>query len=185
MISLVWQVSDYVRIEDGLRNLWFSRGNKHCRHHYWINDKFQELVAFWHTVQERESCARLMTELEQLRVRFKSATEIKKYFVRARDQVATNRYDQAFQFFFFNRVTFSGTTRAGGFSAAASLRRFTAGQDEAGLPGFWHRYHPWPYVCRLAARTPKCRETPLAAAGMHIPVRVNGIKPVAMFSSMG
>ena len=29
-------------------------------------------------------------------------------------------------FFFFNRVTFSGTTRAGGFSSAASLQRFTA-----------------------------------------------------------
>ena len=28
-------------------------------------------------------------------------------------------------FFFFNRVSFSGTTRAGGFSSAASIRRFT------------------------------------------------------------
>src|SRR5215813_7612378 len=56
---------------------------------YWINDKFQDLVAFGHTVQKRESCARVMTELEHFRVRFKSATEIKKYFVRAREQVAT------------------------------------------------------------------------------------------------
>jgi DNA adenine methylase len=33
-------------------------------------------------------------------------------------------------FFFFNRVTFSGTTRAGGFSSQASLNRFTASAIE-------------------------------------------------------
>src|SRR5262249_47266015 len=88
----------------------------------------------WRTVHEPAACAQLMKEMEQLRVRFKSATEIKKYFVREREQVATNTYDQAFQFFFFNRVTFSGTTRAGGFSAAASLRRVTASSIERLAP---------------------------------------------------
>ena len=101
---------------------------------YWINDKFEELVSFWRAVQDPETCAKLLKELEQLRVNFKSAAEIKKYFFKARGEKPANIHDEAFQFFFFNRVTFSGTTRAGGFSAAASLRRFTASSIERLAP---------------------------------------------------
>lgn len=97
---------------------------------YWINDKFSELIAFWKTVQDPMLCQRLRRELEELRCGFLSADEIKKYFLTARDEQPIDRYRQAFLFFFFNRVTFSGTTRAGGFSRAASLRRFTASSIE-------------------------------------------------------
>ncbi len=94
---------------------------------YWINDKFSELHAFWRAVQNEEICARLMRELEALRASFGDDPEkIKKYFLQARQEKTADRYRAAFLFFFFNRVTFSGTTRAGGFSSAASLSRFTA-----------------------------------------------------------
>lgn len=93
---------------------------------YWINDLFSELFAFWQAVQNQETCERLMTELEELRAMFGSDSEkIKKYFLRVRNEKMADRFRAAFLFFFFNRVTFSGTTRAGGFSSAASLRRFT------------------------------------------------------------
>lgn len=92
---------------------------------YWINDKFKELVSFWQVVQDPEDCAQLQSELKRLHSKFKSADEIKKYFLRARAEETTDAYREALLFFFFNRVTFSGTTRAGGFSAAASIRRFT------------------------------------------------------------
>lgn len=97
---------------------------------YWINDKFKELVSFWQTVQDPEACARLRKELEKLRSSFESAAQIKEYFLKKRTQEAQTTFEEAFLFFFFNRVTFSGTTRAGGFSSSASLRRFTASSIE-------------------------------------------------------
>jgi DNA adenine methylase len=97
---------------------------------YWINDKFKELASFWQSVKDPEQCAKLVKELEQLRTTFGSASEVKEYFLEARKEIPANEYREAFLFFFFNRVTFSGTTRAGGFSSAASLRRFTASSIE-------------------------------------------------------
>lgn len=97
---------------------------------YWINDKFKELISFWQTVQDPVSCKQLQQDLEKLRSSFKSAEEIKEYFLTVRKESPENAYREAFLFFFFNRVTFSGTTRAGGFSSSASLRRFTASSIE-------------------------------------------------------
>jgi DNA adenine methylase len=97
---------------------------------YWINDLFSELVAFWKTVQDFESCSRLMKELEELRCSFDSADQIKDFFLEARSEESVDEYRMAFLFFFFNRVTFSGTTRAGGFSSSASTKRFTASSIE-------------------------------------------------------
>lgn len=104
---------------------------------YWINDKFRELVSFWRAVQDDSTCARLVSDLEQLRSSFSSAEEIKNYFLSAREESLSPHsaspaasYREALLFFFFNRVTFSGTTRAGGFSSAAALRRFTASSIE-------------------------------------------------------
>lgn len=100
---------------------------------YWINDKFRELVSFWRTVQDDETCERLIADLEILRASFSSSDEIKEYFNAARAESLSSEvssYREALLFFFFNRVTFSGTTRAGGFSSAAALRRFTASSIE-------------------------------------------------------
>lgn len=101
---------------------------------YWINDKFTELASFWQTVQKESLCAQLMKDLETLRASFKDAAEIKRYFLKVRDEAPEDRYRQALLFFFFNRVTFSGTTKAGGFSAAASISRFTASSIEKLAP---------------------------------------------------
>jgi len=97
---------------------------------YWINDKFKELVSFWRSVQNVDSCRRMQIELETMRSQFGSSDEIKKYYVDARKEEFSNEYREALLFFFFNRVTFSGTTRAGGFSRLASQRRFTASSIE-------------------------------------------------------
>ncbi|MEZ4486217.1 MAG: DNA adenine methylase [Cyanobacteriota/Melainabacteria group bacterium] len=97
---------------------------------YWINDEFRELVAFWKTVKNEGKCRELMTDLEELRRSFSSSEDIKEYFYSARDQEPSEEFMQAFLFFFFNRVTFSGTTRAGGFSSQASQNRFTASSIE-------------------------------------------------------
>lgn len=97
---------------------------------YWINDGFFELATFWQVVQSRVDCEKLQSELELLRSSFKSTAQVKKYFLSAREEEPLDPYRIAFLFFFFNRVTFSGTTRAGGFSKEASLRRFTSSSIE-------------------------------------------------------
>ncbi len=92
---------------------------------YWINDAFKELMSFWSVVQNPATCSKLRKDLEVLRSNFSSAQEIKNYYLKVRDERTRSKYREALLFFFFNRVTFSGTTRAGGFSNAASLTRFT------------------------------------------------------------
>ncbi|NCO41788.1 MAG: modification methylase [Armatimonadetes bacterium CG_4_10_14_3_um_filter_66_18] len=93
---------------------------------FWINDLFPDLFHFWQAVKDPPTCARLQTELETLRASFAGPEETKEYFLRSRDEATDDPYRQALLFFFFNRVTFSGTTRAGGFSKQAAARRFTA-----------------------------------------------------------
>src|SRR5580658_7902633 len=59
---------------------------------YWINDKFAELVAFWQTAQDPQACAQLVTELDQLRRKFRSAAQIKKFFLKARLEEPADAY---------------------------------------------------------------------------------------------
>lgn len=98
--------------------------------HYWLNDLFRELYCFWKTVQDDELCERLCEELHQLRNSFSSVEEIKDYFLSQRHRRPKSEFETAKLFFFFNRVTFSGTTKAGGFSEAAAINRFTASSIE-------------------------------------------------------
>ncbi|MBZ0189043.1 MAG: DNA adenine methylase [Candidatus Obscuribacterales bacterium] len=97
---------------------------------YWINDEFEELVSFLKTVKNKTKCKMLMQDLEELRRDFDSADDVKKFYHLARKEEPTDKYRQALLFFFFNRVTFSGTTRAGGFSSQASIKRFTRSSIE-------------------------------------------------------
>jgi DNA adenine methylase len=97
---------------------------------YWINDLFEELISFWQCVQDPQNCLRLRKDLEDLRSGFKSADAIKNYFLKVRVKLPESEYEKALLFFFFNRCTFSGTTRAGGFSKEAALNRFTASSIE-------------------------------------------------------
>lgn len=124
------RASEYREPMIGGGSIYFLARSKGLAQSYWINDLFAELVAFWRNVQDNETCRRLMLELEELRSSFNSADEIKEYFLAARNEDTQDPYRMAFLFFFFNRVTFSGTTRAGGFSSAASIKRFTASSIE-------------------------------------------------------
>lgn len=94
--------------------------------HYWINDKFEELISFWQVVQDPKLCNQLQKDLEQLLSSFQSIDQIKQHFDNAKKANSNDVYQKAILFFFLNRVTFSGTTLAGGFSSAAGIKRFTA-----------------------------------------------------------
>jgi DNA adenine methylase len=106
-------------------SVYFYARSKNLAKSYWINDRFKELVQFWLAAQNPAACQRLMNDLRQLRATCITAKKFKQYFLTARGENPVEDYRAAFLFFFFNRVTFSGTTRAGGFSSSASLRRFT------------------------------------------------------------
>jgi len=127
---------------------------------YWINDLFSELVAFWRSTQDQETCVRLTRELEALRASFKSVKDIKRFFLKARNEKVSDDYRAALLFFFFNRVTFSGTTRAGGFSAAASLQRFT--------PSSIERLHPLPAALKDTKITSLDFESVINAPGKDV-----------------
>lgn len=92
---------------------------------YWINDKFTDLVVFWQTAQDPKLCAKLQRKLTELRKRLATPALIKEFYYAARDRTPRDDFETALLFFFFNRVSFSGTTQAGGFSAAAGEQRFT------------------------------------------------------------
>lgn len=92
---------------------------------YWINDKFHELATFWMVLQSKEKTRRLTKDLLELHDELTTSAAIKKWFLKAREEKPKDDYRTALLFFIFNRVTFSGTTRAGGFSAEAALKRFT------------------------------------------------------------
>lgn len=92
---------------------------------YWINDKFHELACFWKTIKSPKSAKNLISDLLELRQELDSPSRIKRYYLSARELTTKDDYETARLFFFFNRVTFSGTTRAGGFSAEAAIKRFT------------------------------------------------------------
>ncbi len=111
-------------------SVYFHARNTNFASKYWINDKFKELVTFWKIAQDPATCAQLQSELSRLRNRLDTADKVKKYFLAAREEQSNDEFRIAFLFFFFNRVTFSGTTRAGGFSSAASMSRFTISSIE-------------------------------------------------------
>lgn len=102
--------------------------------HYWINDAFKELIIFWLHASDPVLNDYLREKLEViLSVIAKEPALARDYF----EQFRVMRYPSeenyipgefallARAFYYLNRVTFSGTTQAGGFSQHAAMKRFT------------------------------------------------------------
>ena len=88
---------------------------------FWINDVYSELAAFWRVLQNDSED--LIEQIWSWKSHF---TDGKKLFYYLRENI--KHFDEkktAAAFFVFNRVTFSGTTEAGGFSMQAFEKRFT------------------------------------------------------------
>lgn len=88
---------------------------------FWINDKYFELVNFWQQVQTHPRFV-----LEKIKDWKKDYNDGKTLFYFLKEnQNNFGEIEKAAAFFVFNRITFSGTTEAGGFSAQAFEKRFT------------------------------------------------------------
>lgn len=88
---------------------------------FWINDKYSELSKFWKVLQNDSES--LFEQIWQWKNNFSDG---KKLFCFLREgKESFNEIQTAAMFFVFNRITFSGTTEAGGFSKQAFEKRFT------------------------------------------------------------
>jgi DNA adenine methylase len=95
---------------------------KHPAMKMWINDLNYELYCFWKCAQEDSDAlateiARVKNEKRDGRALFGELTTV--------DVNALSDFERAVRFFVLNRITFSGTVEAGGFSQGAFEKRFT------------------------------------------------------------
>ncbi len=93
---------------------------------YWINDVNYELYCFWVTLQTRapelvEAVSRIRSEVTDGRALFYQLLNA---------YGSGDELERAVRFFILNRITFSGTVDAGGYSEAAFRGRFTAAAIE-------------------------------------------------------
>lgn len=88
---------------------------------YWINDLYFELYKFWEYAQK--DLQGIISQVSSWKKEFENGKELHKFLTSN-----MNSFDdlkKASAFFVFNRITFSGTTEAGGFSEQAFQKRFT------------------------------------------------------------
>lgn len=88
---------------------------------YWINDLYVELFQFWQFAQQDLSA--LIKQIQVWKNEFQEGKVLFQYLKENFESFDLIR--KASAFFVFNRITFSGTTEAGGFSEQAFQKRFT------------------------------------------------------------
>ncbi len=88
---------------------------------FWINDSYSELAVFWKVLQNDSES--LFEQIWQWKSEFSDGKKLF-YFLREGKE-SFSEIQTAAMFFIFNRITFSGTTEAGGFSKQAFEKRFT------------------------------------------------------------
>jgi DNA adenine methylase len=88
---------------------------------YWINDLYFELYKFWEYAQK--DLESVVNQVNSWKKDFKDGKELHKFL--CENISSFDELKKASAFFVFNRITFSGTTEAGGFSEQAFQKRFT------------------------------------------------------------
>lgn len=99
---------------------------------FWINDKYNELATFWFCL--KNDSEKLIEQVWKWKYEFTDGKTLYR-FLRENKKNFDN-IETAAAFFVFNRVTFSGTTEAGGYSRQAFEKRFTDSSIERlkGMP---------------------------------------------------
>jgi len=91
----------------------------------WINDLNYDLCCFWRMV--RDELLPLVEEITRMKSRFEQGRDLFAYLTQER---SWTDFERAVRFFILNRITFSGTVEAGGYSQQAFERRFTLSSIE-------------------------------------------------------
>jgi DNA adenine methylase len=88
---------------------------------FWVNDLYPELYYFWKMCQT--DIQTLIAQVNSWKNAYENGKELHRFLV---DNMPNfDDMQKASAFFVFNRITFSGTTEAGGFSQQAYKDRFT------------------------------------------------------------
>ena len=88
---------------------------------FWINDKYAELSMFWNGLQNDSE--RLIEQIWKWKSEFSDGKMLHRFLRENKEKF--DAIETAAAFFISNRITFSGTTEAGGFSVQAFEKRFT------------------------------------------------------------
>lgn len=88
---------------------------------FWINDIYRDLACFWR--QNQISPETVVEQILRWKSDFSDGKMLHKFL--RENKEAFSETETAAAFFVFNRITFSGTTEAGGFSGQAFEKRFT------------------------------------------------------------
>ncbi len=89
---------------------------------FWINDLYFELYTFWHCAQNNLQAVE--NQIVAWKNQYANGKELYKFLLA--EMPNFEPCTRAAAFFVFNRITFSGTTEAGGYSEQAFQKRFTA-----------------------------------------------------------
>jgi DNA adenine methylase len=88
---------------------------------YWINDLNFDLYCFWYYA--KTEIETLVQAIEQIKQNYPNGREL--FNDLTQQNLNPSQFDRAVRFFVLNRITFSGTVEAGGYSQQAFERRFT------------------------------------------------------------
>ncbi len=88
---------------------------------FWINDLYFELYTFWDCA--KNNLATVENQVLEWKKQYQNGKELYKFLLAKMPEFEP--IQRAAAFFVFNRITFSGTTEAGGYSEQAFQKRFT------------------------------------------------------------
>jgi DNA adenine methylase len=97
----------------------------------WINDLNKDLYYFWLCAKEENQ--KLYDEVWKLKQKYSDGRRLFEYLTK-QDVDELSRLGRAVRFFVLNRITFSGTIEAGGYSQKAFESRFTPSSIERLVP---------------------------------------------------
>lgn len=121
ILPLIPQFSEFREPFVGGGSIFLQLKQFHPQKIFWINDLYTELFNFWQQTQLNVSA--VVAQVIHWKTQFSEGKALYQFLSENISQF--NELEKASAFFIFNRITFSGTTEAGGFSEQAFQKRFT------------------------------------------------------------
>jgi DNA adenine methylase len=118
---LIPQFSEFREPFVGGGSIFLQLKQSYPQNRFWINDLYTELSNFWQ--QAQVDVSGMVAQIIHWKTQFIDGKTLYQFLL---DNFSRfNMLEKASAFFIFNRITFSGTTEAGGFSEQAFQKRFT------------------------------------------------------------
>lgn len=121
ILPLIPQFSEFREPFVGGGSVFLQLKQFYPQNKFWINDLYTELFNFWQQTQLNVSA--VVAQVIHWKTQFSEGKALYQFLSENINQF--NELEKASAFFIFNRITFSGTTEAGGFSEQAFQKRFT------------------------------------------------------------